>query len=128
MKKFKNTASWQFDKKTMQETPKGASLTVQGEVITIADMLRRLHNGIPLQSVQGVYGDIDDDDHEAQDLEKFGGQDIVDRIDQMNEAEEVAQRYEELKKKKPKKEDQKEIFEEKKEAEEEEKEGDLEGE
>ena len=65
-------------KEQKREEPKGKSLTVQGEGISVAEMLRRLASGMPLTGGRGEWQDEDMDINDL-DLQGFMAMDIVDQ-------------------------------------------------
>ncbi len=105
------------------EWPKGESETVQGDTLSLAEMLNRLSMGMPLTKKNGIFlDDFGDEDtlHDSHDMEKLINEDIAVRTELYDEASETLERYEELKKKSKEKEPEKEVKEPEKKANEEE--------
>ena len=82
-------------KKQKREEPKGLSLTVQGEAISVATMLKRLHAGMPVSGRGGEWAE-DDHDHEDLDLEKFVTMDRFEQEMVLEGMKEVSRRYQEM--------------------------------
>jgi hypothetical protein len=76
MKTLKNKMAWQG---TAGHTPKGVSETIQGDVLPMSKILQRFASGIDIPRESAVYGDVEDDEHESEDLMKVRDFDLVDK-------------------------------------------------
>lgn len=94
-KRLKNVMDWE-NENHYKEKPKGDSMTIQNDVLSIGEMLNRLTNGIPLTNRNGEYLLDDDDDsgHDEYDLEKVGHLDLVEHEELLAESREIMERFE----------------------------------
>lgn len=90
MRKHRNQATYKV-KKAEQETPDDNMITVQGDSLTVAEMLRRLSQGVPITGGSfGQYEEGDDDDiHESVDWEDLGRMDIIEQTEEVEKAKEI---------------------------------------
>ena len=101
-------------RKVDQEINNSPSMTVQGDTLSVSEMLLRLSNGIPMNGKSGVYFDEENEDFDADDLEKLRDGDILERQEAVEGAKELDKVIQEElnkkveKKKTPEKEEKKE--------------------
>jgi len=96
---------------TWTETPgyecKGPSETVQGDVLPLSKILLRYANGMDVPNGGAVFGDVEDDEHETEDLAKAREWDLVDKdFARKNHQEFIVEIQDRIKKKTQEKEKQ----------------------
>lgn len=76
MKTVKNKMTW---KGYPGHTPQGVSMTLPDEVLPLRSILLRFKNGIDTPLGGGMYGDVEDDEHESADYNQVKSLDLVDQ-------------------------------------------------
>lgn len=105
MRKHRNQATYKV-KKSEQETPSKDKITIQGDSLTVAEMLRRLSQGVPITGARGAqYEEGEEDEiHDMPDWEELGRLDIIEQQEAVERASEIIDSVKNLEQKKPVKE------------------------
>lgn len=95
MRKIRTQAKYKPNKKNWEQGG-GISETIQNDVLSIGEMLKRLSMGMPLSNQRhGIFSQEDEDNHDVYDLEKLRDSDIIERQEVIQEQIDFKQSLEE---------------------------------